>query len=87
MNKPIIADNKPIKVALKKDVNYVFCTCGHSKTQPFCDGAHAGTGFRPHFFKAEETADAYLCACKNTSNTPFCDGTHKKFTDDQVGES
>ncbi|MCZ8488180.1 CDGSH iron-sulfur domain-containing protein [Vibrio lentus] len=27
-----------------------FCTCGKSKNQPFCDGSHAGTGFKPKEF-------------------------------------
>lgn len=25
----------------------LWCTCGLSKKQPFCDGSHVGTGFKP----------------------------------------
>ncbi len=86
MSNPIIADNKPVKVTLSKGEEYHFCTCGRSKSQPFCDGSHAGTAFTPKVIVAEEEGDAYLCACKHSSNRPYCDGTHQQFTDDQVGK-
>ena len=86
MNKPVIADNKPVKVSLSKGQEYHFCTCGRSKSQPFCDGSHVGTSFNPRVIVADEDGDAYLCACKHTGNTPFCDGTHKQFSDEQVGK-
>ncbi len=86
MSNPIIADNKPVKVRLAKGEEYHFCTCGRSKSQPFCDGSHVGTTFTPKVIVAEEDGDAYLCACKHSKNRPYCDGTHKQFTDDQVGK-
>ena len=86
MKSPVIADNKPVKVELTKGEECYFCTCGKSKSQPFCDGSHAGTGFKPKSFVAEEDGDAYLCRCKYSNNLPFCDGTHKKFTAEQVGQ-
>jgi len=85
MTNPIIANNKPAKVSLEQDKEYYFCSCGRSSKQPFCDGSHAGTDFKPKAFKADATQDAWLCACKHTSNAPFCDGTHKNFEDNQVG--
>lgn len=86
MKNPVIADDKPVKVELTEGEEYYFCTCGKSKNQPFCDGSHAGTGFKPKSFVAEETGDAYLCRCKYSNNLPFCDGTHKQFTAEQVGQ-
>ena len=86
MSNPIIADNKPKKVSLKKGEEYYFCVCGRSKSQPFCDGSHAGTDFKPRPFTAEEDGDAYLCACKHTGNPPFCDGSHKQFSAGQIGK-
>jgi len=86
MSKPVVADNKPIKVELKKDEEYYFCTCGRSKNQPYCDGSHAGTAFTPKSFIAEQNGDAYLCACKHTNNPPYCDGSHKQFNAEQVGK-
>jgi len=86
MKNPVIADNKPVKVNLTKGQEYHFCTCGRSKSQPFCDGSHASTTFKPRVIVPDEDGEAWLCACKHTRNTPFCDGTHKQFTDSQVGK-
>lgn len=86
MSNPVIADNKPVKVDLKKGQEFHFCTCGRSKGQPFCDGSHVGTSFTPKAVVAEEDSEAYLCACKHTANAPFCDGTHKNFTSEDIGK-
>ena len=86
MSNPVIADNKPVKVTLSKGQEYHFCTCGRSKSQPFCDGSHVGTSFTPKVIVSDEEGDAYLCACKHTANAPFCDGTHKQFSNEQVGK-
>ena len=86
MSKPTVANNKPSAVDLTAGEKYFFCTCGKSSNQPFCDGSHAGTGFSPQPFTAEETGKAFLCACKQSSNLPFCDGKHAKVPADQVGK-
>lgn len=86
MSEPIIANNRPAKANLTEGEEYWFCACGRSQNQPFCDGSHKGTGFKPLSFTAEESGDAYLCQCKQSADQPFCDGTHKKFSDDQVGQ-
>jgi CDGSH-type Zn-finger protein len=86
MAKPVIADNKPVKVQLAKGQEYHFCTCGRSLSQPFCDGSHAGTPFTPRVIVVDEEQEAFLCACKHTANPPFCDGTHNGFSQDQVGK-
>ncbi len=86
MKNPIIADNKPAKINLVKGQEYHFCTCGKSKSQPLCDGAHVGTTFTPRVIVSDKNEVAYLCACKHTRNTPFCDGTHTQFSDDQIGK-
>lgn len=86
MSNPIVADNKPVKVNLSKGQEYHFCTCGRSKSQPFCDGSHASTSFTPKVIVADDDGDAYLCACKHTGNAPFCDGTHKQFSADDIGK-
>ena len=86
MNNPIVADNKPVKINLSKGQEYYFCACGKSKKQPFCDGSHAGTSFKPKSFVSENDEEAYLCACKHTVNAPFCDGTHKQFGKGDIGK-
>ncbi len=86
MSNPIIADNKPAKVSLTENEEYHFCVCGRSSKQPFCDGSHVGTEFKPKSFKAQETGEAFLCQCKHTGNAPYCDGTHNQFETEQVGK-
>lgn len=79
MEEPKVAGTSPIPVDLKKGETYYYCTCGKSNTQPFCNGAHEGTSFKPLAFTAEKDETAYLCACKHTGNPPYCDGSHDKL--------
>jgi len=71
-----IADERPAVLELQPG-EYWWCACGRSRTQPFCDGSHAGSGFSPQRFVVEEVKRCALCQCKRTRNRPFCDGTHK----------
>jgi len=82
MDKPVIADTKPIKVALEEGKSYYWCRCGKSKNQPFCDGAHRDTSITPLKFEATATDDAFLCMCKHSANPPFCDGAHARLPKD-----
>ena len=86
MNKPIVANNKPIPVELKAGEKYFFCTCGKSSNQPFCDGSHGGTGFSPKMHVPEADGKAFLCQCKQTGNAPHCDGSHSGIPDEDVGK-
>ena len=79
MNQPIIAQKAPFPVAVEAGETYYWCACGKSQTQPFCDGAHKGSGMNPTPFKAEKTATVYFCGCKNSGNGALCDGSHSKL--------
>ena len=79
MDRPTIAARQPAEVRLEAGKTYYWCSCGLSATQPFCDGAHAGTEFRPVAFTPENTETYYLCQCKLTDEAPLCDGAHKVF--------
>lgn len=78
MESPKIAAKKPMQVKLEKGEHY-WCACGHSKSQPFCDGSHRGTGIEPLSFTVEDDQDGYLCMCKYTKNPPYCDGSHNQL--------
>jgi methylamine---glutamate N-methyltransferase subunit C len=78
MDKPVPAQNAPYIVEVTKGERYFYCTCGRSKTQPWCDGAHEGTGIDPIVFVAEETGEVYLCGCQKSKKLPFCDGSHSQ---------
>ncbi len=71
------AQNKPFILEMKPG-QYAWCSCGESQKQPFCDGAHKGTGLGPRIFTAEQDETLYLCGCRRTKKPPFCDGTHSR---------
>ena len=77
-----IYDKKPIKVNVKEGKIYMWCSCGWSKSQPFCDGSHKNrhwkTKLQPVPWTAQETKEVWFCACKQTKHRPFCDGTNKE---------
>ena len=75
---PIVAGRQPIMVEVEPGQSYWWCACGRSKSQPFCDGSHQGTGLAPVEFKPEKPGATWFCACKQTGNRPLCDGSHKR---------
>ncbi|MBG1270934.1 CDGSH iron-sulfur domain-containing protein [Nostoc sp. WHI] len=74
-NEPIIVDKKPIVMELEPGT-YLWCKSGYSSNQPFCNGAHKGTGFKPIKFEITEKQRVAICQCKYTNKAPFCDGSH-----------
>jgi CDGSH-type Zn-finger protein/mannose-6-phosphate isomerase-like protein (cupin superfamily) len=76
---PLIANRKGYYYEVKAGKRYLWCACGRSQSQPFCDGSHAGTEFLPVVFKAERDEDVIFCGCKQTGTGPFCDGAHSNL--------
>ena len=74
-----IASRKGFYYELKAGKRYLWCSCGRSQQQPFCDGSHAGTGFLPIAFKAMRDEEVIFCGCKHTGTRPFCDGAHSNL--------
>lgn len=70
------ATPEPTVVQLEAGKNYLWCQCGMSKSQPFCDGAHHGTKHKPLLFKVKKDRTVKLCNCKLTKSGPFCDNSH-----------
>ncbi len=77
--KPIVAQAAPYPVAVEAGKTYWWCVCGRSAKQPFCDGAHKGTGLAPQRYDAEASRTLYFCGCKATAKSPLCDGSHNRL--------
>lgn len=61
---------------------HLWCQCGFSKNQPFCDGSHHGTKIKPVAFEMKQKRKVKLCNCKQTKTGPFCDNTHLELKKD-----
>ena len=79
MSDPVVAQKAPYEVEVEEGKSYWWCACGRSKTQPFCDGSHKGTGFSPVEYTAKRSKPTYFCGCKRTEGPPLCDGTHNSI--------
>lgn len=79
MTDRVVAQKGPYPVEVEAGKTYFWCVCGRSAKQPFCDGAHSGTGLAPLKYEAEKSGKLFFCGCKSTAKEPFCDGAHNKL--------
>lgn len=77
MTNVVATQNAPFVVDVEQGKTYHWCSCGRSATQPFCDGAHQGTGLAPVAYTADKTGKAYFCGCRRSKTGALCDGSHK----------
>jgi len=71
-----IAGRAPLGVDVEEGKTYWWCSCGRSKSQPFCDGSHKATTFVPQRWDAKTSGKVFFCTCKQTDRAPLCDGSH-----------
>jgi CDGSH-type Zn-finger protein len=70
--KPTIKTAYPFTIHLEKDKVYFYCTCGKSDSQPFCDGSHKGTEFKPLKISLKRDVKWQLiCGCKHNAISVF----------------
>lgn len=70
--------NKPLRTELPAG-KHLWCACGMSADQPWCNGAHNGTKKKPLLFELEKSKKVSICTCKLTKTPPYCDGAHKQM--------
>jgi len=75
--KPVVAKKGSMVIPVEAGEIYNWCSCGKSATQPFCDGSHEGTDFKPVQYIALRDKNVSFCGCKHTKSKPICDGSHK----------
>lgn len=81
-----VYDKKPIRIKCKEGRMYMWCSCGHSRNQPFCDGTHKIAQFhitlKPIPWSCKKTGYYWFCNCKKSGKKVFCDGTHVDLKSD-----
>lgn len=78
MTERVAAAASPARVEVEAGRTYLWCRCGRSATQPFCDGSHEATDLKPLSYEAAESGTVWLCRCKRTAREPLCDGSHRR---------
>ncbi len=81
-DKPLVAQLKPYRVMVEAGQRYLWCSCGRSKSQPYCDNSHRGTSFKPLAYTASASTAVLFCGCKHSGSVPMCDGSHNNLTDE-----
>lgn len=79
MGNAICARVGAYEVDVVEGETYWWCSCGRSKTQPFCDGKHdtENTGCEPVEYVAQANLSLPMCGCKRSKTPPICDGSHE----------
>lgn len=78
MTLPKIVQKHSLKMEMEPGT-YFWCACGLSKKQPFCDGSHKKTEFRPVKVIIDKPQRVKWCMCRHSKDGPFCDNTHREL--------
>ena len=78
MEKPVIVQKRSLKLEMEPGT-YFYCACGRSSNQPFCDGSHKGTGFKPEKVVIETKQVFPWCMCRYSERGARCDGKHREL--------
>ena len=74
----IIVQLRSLKMEMEPGT-YFWCACGRSRKQPFCDGAHKGTAFKPEKVIIEKAGRVAWCMCRHSENGAICDHSHREL--------
>lgn len=76
MDKPVVVQKRSLKLEMEPGT-YMWCACGRSSNQPWCDGSHRGTSFRPEKVVITEKKIVPWCMCRYSEKGAICDGKHR----------
>jgi CDGSH-type Zn-finger protein len=73
--------SQAIRIAVNKGQTYYWCSCGLSKSQPFCDASHKEDKQCRKPLAYTPLSDRFIsfCTCKRTELPPLCDVNHRKL--------
>ncbi len=77
-DKPVIVQKRSLKLVMEPGT-YFWCACGRSANQPFCDGKHKGTIFKPEKVVVEEKQLVKWCMCRHSHEGAICDNKHREL--------
>lgn len=77
-NKPVVVQKRSLKMVMEPGI-YFWCACGRSANQPFCDGSHRGTSFKPQKMVVEEKQLVKWCMCRHSAEGALCDNKHREL--------
>lgn len=77
-DKPIIVQLRSLKMDMEPGT-YFWCSCGKSNKQPFCDGSHKGTNFKPERVVIEQRQKVAWCMCRHSDKGAICDHKHREL--------
>ena len=78
MDKPIVVQKHSLKLEMEPGI-YFWCACGRSENQPFCDGSHKGTRFKPEKVVVAEKQIVPWCMCRYSEKGAICDSKHREL--------
>ena len=87
MRRPACPQNGPYVVMVEQGREYLWCACGLSKSQPWCDGSHEGTAYEPIAFTAPLSAEFHMCGCNARTTSLIALGTAAAITAEPIGRS
>jgi len=76
--KAVVVQLHSLKMEMKPGT-YFWCSCGRSNKQPFCDGSHRGTAFRPEKVVIEKVQRVAWCMCRHSKKGAICDNKHREL--------
>jgi CDGSH-type Zn-finger protein len=77
-HKPVVVQKRSLKKVMEPGI-YFWCACGRSANQPFCDGSHRGTSFKPQKVVVEEKQLVKWCMCRHSAEGALCDNKHREL--------